>query len=102
MNSTGGEMIDTVIPDVRICVDAMKKNDVKTLKRKLSENEKFMEKITPHITHHEVRKVAAEQADAFKSLVACMNQGKCGARAYLLYLGTCIIPLTTLFTSLID
>lgn len=100
MDPTGGELMDKLLSNMPIYMNAVDKNDVKTIHRIINDNQKFLRTITPHITHPEVRKAYSERIDALSSIVTCMSQGKCGCKALFHYVGGCVMPLKTLFTSL--
>lgn len=100
MDPTGGEIMDVVIAKIPILTNALGNNDVTAIRQILSDQQKSMRSITSHITHPEVRKTFFERIDAFHSVVLCMNQGKCGFKAYFHYMSGCVAPLKKLFTSL--
>lgn len=100
MDPTGGEIIDEWISGIPMFADAVNNNDMVTIQRTLSDTKKSMELLLPHIAQPELRNVFAERLVAFKSLVTCMDQGKCGLRAYIHHLVGCINPGKALFRSL--
>lgn len=83
-------------------MDAIDKDDVTTIHQILNNHQKIMGTITPHIKHAQLQRIYVERFDEFSKLVTCMNEGKCGYRAYFHFLSACIYPLKTLFTSMAD
>lgn len=91
-NPTGGQLMDKIITDIPIFMNAVNNDDMETIHQMLNEARTF--------THDKVRKVYAERIGTFKSLVTCISQGKCGYNAYIHYLCGCVNPVKTLLTSL--
>lgn len=102
MEPTGGEIMDKMIADIPIFANALSNNNLTTINRLLKNTQKSMIAIAPHITHAQLREIAAERIDAFHSLVYCMEQGKCGFQAHVYYLYGCMNPCKTLFASIVN
>lgn len=98
MDPTGGEIIDALISEMPILVDAIHNNDGITIRRIMNEQHQSLNTLTPHVTHPEARKIQSERMDAFNSLVTCLNQGKCGFQAYFHFLKGCFHSLKKLFS----
>lgn len=102
MDPTGGEIIDQVISDSEPFANAFGNNDMMTINQMLKDSQKSMELLALHITQPQVQKFFRERIVAFHSVVACLNQGKCGSQAISQYLFGCIDPMRTLFSTLLD
>lgn len=102
MDPTGGEIMDKLIWSMPVFKEAVEKNDVKAIHRVFKDNLRLLETITPHITHPEFRKIAAERIVAYSSLVTCIHQGKCGYQDHFHYMCGCVNPMKTVFTLLSD
>lgn len=102
MDPSGGVLIDKLMSDIPIFKAAMAGKDLPCIHRILEETQKSMNTMLPHITHAEFHNLAVERIDAFNSIVTCIQQGKCGFRAYIHYLCGCIDPLKTMYTFLSD
>lgn len=102
IDPNGSEIVDKFISNIPIFMDAFGNNDMTTVHRIIEETQESMDAIKPYITDAHVRKVHAENIDTFKSLVTCINDGKCGFQDLLHYLFGFIYRHKTLFTTLSD
>lgn len=102
MNPVGGEILDKMISSSPESTSAVNNNNITTIHRMLKDAQNSLNTIAPHITHTQLRTIAAERIDAFGKLVTCIHKGKCGFSAHFRSLCSSIDPIKISYSSVSD
>lgn len=99
MDQTGSKMVDKFVAGIPNTTTAYENNDMMALQRRLNESQTLLQLIPQHITHSHFRKYIVERTNAHKSVVTCINQGKCGHQFFIYYLFDCANLMKTILSS---
>lgn len=102
MNPTGCEIIDKMVLESSIAVNALKNNDMVLVYRMLNEHNKLLQSIASHVTQPQFQEFAIEQIASFNSVITCMNEGKCGFQSFIYFSLSFSKPMKTIIMSLLN